>query len=504
MKAFTSRPALLRSWKYACAQRGFANSHSKHVPRARMTREETDSEISRFTATLDNSLDLFLEEHSSLSLLTHHVKELRRAADRLESAIAMREERTSTAFRQKSIPAGYYRGGTSRAVILQKSNLSDDEEERHDAFRQIIGSNDPHGRQLNGMGAGVSSLSKICLVEPAPPEAEAEADILYTFVGMGIEGDEVDLNGNCGNMAAAIGPYVFNEHALAYGKGKCNGKRMLNGLTCDGFGTRPIGITYNILNTNTNVMIRSSFYTMGTEAYVDDSTSIDGVTGYGTGVTLDFLSPGGSKTGKLLPTGKAVDIINDINVSCVDAANPCVFVKASDLGIEPTILPTQFLARPIDLQKLEDIRSQAAVLMGLCKVGDTPPRVIPKIGIVSPPVEQQVLSKETNAADTLDLVVRFISDGQPHRAIPLTAALCTAAAAKVPGSVVQQCVRETPVNADVITIGHPSGRIQVNATMDDHGYVECCTVVRTARRIMSGHVYYTPKLTPKRTPEDST
>lgn len=445
-----------------------------------MTREDTDSEIAGVRAMLDKCVDSFLKEHNSLTLLNHDLMEFRRATNRLESAMSLHQEKGS-ALRQRSIPAGYYRGGTSRAVILQKSTLPADEEDRHDAFRQIIGSNDPHGRQLNGMGAGVSSLSKICVVEPAP--RESKADILYTFVGMGIEGDEVDLNGNCGNMAAAIGPYAFNENLVTEGKYKFNGKWILKGQPRGLNRTRPCGITYNILNTNTNVMIRSSFFTMDTQAYVDDSISIDGVTGYGTGVTLDFLSPGGSKTGKLLPTGKAVDTINDINVSCVDAANPCVFVKASDLGIEPNILPTEFLAHPVQLQRLEDIRSQAAVLMGLCKVGNTPPRVIPKIGIVSPPVEQQILSKETNAADTLDLVVRFISDGQPHRAIPLTAALCTAAAAKVPGTIVQQCVRETPVNADVITVGHPSGRIQVNAVMDDKGDVECCTVIRTARRI---------------------
>lgn len=437
---------------------------------------ERDKENSGVTAILDQCVHLFLEKHTDIKMLGHDVRELRRAAHRLESAAAVLLEKKPTArFIQTTIPAGYYRGGTSRAIIVQKSHLPEDEEDRHDAFRQIIGSNDLHGRQLNGMGAGVSSLSKICLVEPAP--AGAEADILYTFVGMGIEGSEVDYNGNCGNMAAAIGPYAFNENLVIPVNWS---KRLIDK-------TKPKPITYNILNTNTNVMIRSSFFILGNQAYVDDSTSIDGVTGYGTGVTLDFLSPGGSKTGKLLPTGKAVDTINGIDVSCVDAANPCVFVKASDFDIEPSILPAQFLARPVELQRLEDIRNQAAVLMGLCKAGETPPRVIPKIGIVSPPVEQQVLSKETNAADTLDLVVRFISDGQPHRAIPLTAALCTAAAAKVAGSVVQQCVREMPVKPDVITIGHPSGRIQVNATMDDKGDVECCTVVRTARRISTLH-----------------
>jgi 2-methylaconitate cis-trans-isomerase PrpF len=422
---------------------------------------------------LDNCVQVLKTRHAGQpALLEVDIFELRRAANRLEHEMRLSGQRRA-GFHQLSIPAGYYRGGTSRAVILQTRHLPKDKDELHDAYRQIIGSNDRHGRQLNGMGAGISSLSKICLVEPA--HGREDVDILYTFVGMGIEGDEVDLNGNCGNMAAAIGPFVYNERLSINPKvyGKENRNRH----------SREKPVTINILNTNTNVIIRSTFIVSKGQAWVDDSTSIDGVSGMGTGVTLDFLRPGGSKTGKLLPTGNAVDVINGINVSCVDAANPCVFVKASDLDIDPTILPARFLGSPFKLQKLEDIRAEAAVLMGLCKPGDTPPRVIPKIGIVSPPVEQHVLSKDVNSADSLDLVVRFISDGQPHRAIPLTAALCTAAAAKIPGSIVQQCVRETPVSDGVITIGHPSGRIQVNATMDDKGDIECCTVIRTARRI---------------------
>jgi 2-methylaconitate cis-trans-isomerase PrpF len=402
-------------------------------------------------------------------LLEVDVLEMRRIANRLEHEIR-RSGVKKAGFHQISIPAGYYRGGTSRAVILQTEFLPTSKEELHDAFRQIIGSNDRHGRQLNGMGAGISSLSKICLVGRA--KYRKDVDILYTFVGMGIEGDEVDLNGNCGNMAAAIGPYAYNEKLYNFPDRKPVAEHE-----------HETEVSLRILNTNTKVIIRSTFKVSRGQAVVDDSTSIDGVSGMGTGVTLDFLRPGGSKTGKLLPTGNAVDIINSVHVSCVDAANPCVFVKASDLGIDPTILPARFSASSSELQKLEEIRTKAAVLMGLSKPGDTPPRVIPKIGIVSPPVEQQILSNDVNSADSLDLVVRFISDGQPHRAIPLTAALCTAAAAKIPGSIVQECVRETPVNDGVITIGHPSGRIQVNATMDHKGDVECCSVVRTARRI---------------------
>lgn len=489
MRALTTRLAFLRPWTSTCARRRFVTSRFHHAvdipsPNNNSTIEEgpnhdnsqrtirMDSDTNEIQTELDICVELFMSRHAANpALLDQDVRELRRAADRLEHRIRQLRLKPK-GFHQLSMPAGYYRGGTSRAVILQAMHLPKDKEERYDAFRQIIGSNDPHGRQLNGMGTGISSLSKICLVEPAP--IGADFDILYTFVGMGIEGDEVDLNGNCGNMAAAIGPYAYNERLMPGDKG--NGTQTSKPHQAS-------GVTLKILNTNTNVMIRSTFFVSKGQAWVDDSTSIDGVSGMGTGVTLDFLRPAGSKTGKLLPTGNVIDTINGVNVSCIDAANPCVFVKASDLGIDPTILPARFLASSVELQKLEDIRAKAAVLMGLCKPGDTPPRVIPKIGIISPPVEQRILSKEVNSADSLDLVVRFISDGQPHRAIPLTAALCTAAAAKIPGSIVQQCVRETPVSDGVITIGHPSGRIQVNATMDDKGNVECCTVVRTARRI---------------------
>ncbi|KAF2433979.1 DUF453-domain-containing protein [Tothia fuscella] len=386
---------------------------------------------------------------------------------------------------QAKYKAAYYRGGTSRAIIFNSTDLPRrgvfrGRDIRKELFQQAIGSPDPHGRQLNGMGAGVSSLSKICIV--AGPSSTKTEEYTYTFVGMGIEGDEVDYTGNCGNMAAAIGPYVFNERIK---------KETLADAECDK--DQPWSVL--IRNTNTGVLIRSTFEVKNGQALVDDTTSIDGVSGLGTRVLLDFIKPGGSKTGRLLPTGNAVDTIDGIQVSCVDSANPCIFVRASDLDIDPTILPAQFLQDTEKLLKLEKLRTAGTILMGLCKPGETPPRVIPKIAIVSPPVDQTVLSGEVNPGDSLDVVIRFISDGQPHRAIPLTGALCAATAAKIPGSVVNRCTRQTPVKADVITIGHPSGRIEVNATMNEDGEVECASVVRTARRIMDGFVYVTlPKL----------
>ena len=382
-------------------------------------------------------------------------------------------------FRQRGIEASYYRGGTSRGLIFHEPDLPKEASARRNLFLQAIGAPDPHGRQLNGMGAGISSLSKVCIVGDGSAH---DADVTYTFAGIGIERDEVDFNGNCGNLASAIGPYSFEKRLIR------KRDNQPDPYSQDG------EVTVRIYNTNTGVMIRNTFRVASGEARVDDKTSIDGVSGLGIGVMLDFLRPGGSKTGRLLPTGNATDKISGYEVSCIDSANPCIFVRASDLGVDPTILPAQLNENTKVREILETIRAQGAIAMGICKDGSEVPRVIPKIALVSPPVDQKTLSGAVTPKSKLDLVVRFISDAQPHRAIPLTGALCTASAAKVPGSVVERCLPEKLTEYPVITIGHPSGRIQCNAVMDDGGNVECASVVRTARRIFEGQVFWSEEI----------
>lgn len=372
--------------------------------------------------------------------------------------------------KQSATPASYYRGGTSRGVIFQRHHLPADQSRWPRIFLQVMGSPDPHGRQLDGFGAGVSSLSKICVVAPSERE---DADVDYTFVGIGIENDEVDIAGNCGNMSAAIGPYAFNQRLL----------RDLN-YACDNMAT------VKIHNTNTGVIIKSCFPVADGEAQTQGSFSVDGVSGLAAQTTLEFLRPSGSKTGRLLPTGNVIDKIAGVDVSCIDAANPCVFVRAADLEINGTVLPNDFNKLPDILRQLEDIRYNGAVAMGICKGGEPAPRTIPKVAIVSPSTNQTLLSGKQLEASQHDLVVRFISDTQPHRAIPLTGALCTAAAAKIKGSVVQECLGTEPVDQGIVTIGHPSGRIAVTAVLDSEGDVESATVFRTARRIMEGQVFW--------------
>lgn len=390
----------------------------------------------------------------------------------------------STAVKQSSIPAAYYRGGTSRAIIFQESNLPQSPASRRALFLQSIGAPDPHGRQLNGMGAGVSSLSKICLVGLPPVEDHGRYDVTYTFVGIGIECDEVDYAGNCGNMSSAIGPFAYNARLLPAPR------------DIPDFYSRDGLITVRILNTNTNKLIRNSFFVSNGQAQVDNQTHIDGVSGLGTGVTLDFVDPSGSKTRGLLPTGVAKQVLEGFEASCVDAANPCVFVRAKDLGVEPTILPAQLSENTEVRATLERIREAGAVAMGLIKSGEVPPRVIPKIALVSPRKLQVTLSGSVNMASELDLVVRFISDAQPHRAIPLTGALCTAAAAMVDGTIVNEALdqnkrKEVASGSEgMVRIGHPSGRVEVGAKLDGSGHIECVSVVRTARRLFEGTVFF--------------
>jgi 2-methylaconitate cis-trans-isomerase PrpF len=368
-------------------------------------------------------------------------------------------------------------------VIFQPKDLPDNRTKWPSIFRQIMGSPDPNGRQLDGMGAGISSLSKICLVERMTKRLDIEKEgvdstvaIDYTFVGIGIENNEVDVAGNCGNMISAIGPYAYNAGLLS--------KKVQSKANGD--------VTVRIRNTNTQKYIDSTFKVVQGQAAVLGHYAIDGVAGTGAKIKLDFRNPYGSKTGKVLPTGNRIDTIAGYKVTCVDGANPCIFVRADDVGIDGTILPADFNKLPDKLALLESIRKAAAVAMGIAATEEQVPRTIPKIGIVSMSSTHQVLSGTTLKNSQVDIVVRFISDTQPHRAIPLTAALTVAVAARIPGTIVEQLLAPDPFDDEALTIGHASGRIQVNATMDQSKPLIPITasVYRTARRIFEGDIYW--------------
>ncbi|EPE26692.1 hypothetical protein GLAREA_02605 [Glarea lozoyensis ATCC 20868] len=385
---------------------------------------------------------------------------------------------------QSRLPAAYYRGGTSRAVIFDAKDLPQDRSQWPDIFRGVIGSPDRYGRQLDGLGGGISSLSKVCVVGSAQPgdrkiidedgkqKETAEADVDYTFAAIGVVDGDVDFSSNCGNMSAAIGPYAY-DHGLVPHIGNGHGEA-----------------TVRIRNTNSGKVIHSKFPVVDGEAASSGSFSIDGVEGQGARVRLDFLDPAGSKTGKLLPTGNVVDIFNGTEVTCIDVGNPCVFLKAESFGVKGIILPDDIDSHPTLKEKLESIRRQASAAMGLSKDPASTPGSIPKIAMVSKPSTHVLLSGSQSDEKDVDLIVRAMSVGQPHRAVPITVALALAAAANVTGSTVHDVASRQRIDTEGITVGHPTGKIVVGAEFDVAAGLKHATVYRTARRIMEGFVYW--------------
>lgn len=191
-----------------------------------------------------------------------------------------------------------------------------------------------------------------------------------------------------------------------------------------------------------------------------------------------------------MPTGNIIDILDGIKSTCIDAGNPCVFIDANDVGVDGTILPDAVDAHPTLLAKLNSIRCKASVAMGISEDESSASGSIPKIAMVSKPKTHVLLSGESMEGSTVDLVVRALSVGQPHRAVPITVAMALAAAANIEGSTVYSNVSNTRVDVEGITIGHSSGKIMVGAKFDESGTLSHATVFRTARRLMSGTVYW--------------
>ncbi len=373
-----------------------------------------------------------------------------------------------------SLPAVFMRGGTSRAVMFHARDLPD-RAEWDPIFLAAMGSPDPNGRQLNGMGGGISSLSKVCILAPSD---RADADIDYTFAQVQIRDPRVDYRSNCGNMSSAVGPFAVDEGIV-----RPNGDAAM----------------VRIFNTNTGKIIRSTFPLEDGRAATDGDLAIPGVAGTGAPVRLDFLAPGGATTGRLLPTGQPTDRLDvpgvgPIDVSMVDAANACVFVRARDLGLTGRELPEELERDAALLERLQAIRRQASVAMGIARDDAEAAMIaaVPIIGFVAPPMDAPTLSGEPIAAAQVDLTVRFLSNGQPHRALPLTASLCTAVAARIDGTLVAEALAHSG-DGDQVRIGMPSGILTVGADVAQEAggqwVARSGAFYRTARRLFDGRIY---------------
>lgn len=385
------------------------------------------------------------------------------------------------------IPATFLRGGTSKGIFLHKSVLPADPLHWDPIFLGIMGSPDPeYGRQLDGMGGGISSLSKVCVVGSPSPDQQAKGiQVEYTFVQVGIRDSNVDYSGNCGNLSSMIGVFAVDE-------GICTPRNADS-----------THATIRSFNTNTQKVIDTTFpiSELGIPVLDLPQATVAGVPRQASKITLDFVNPGGARTGKLLPSGNATDLLDipipslnsastsPIKVSLVDATNPTVFVDYAQLN---QLLPMDdyLTSKNSAIEEvspiLELIRQKGAQRMGL----DPSAQGQPKIAMLGAPHDG------SDQSQGVSIVIHTLSMGVLHKAVPMTVGLCVGVASKIKGTIAWDIAQNSRAkmnsghDIDLVRLKHPGGLVDVGAEFDDDGHVRSAKVIRTGRRLMRGVVWY--------------
>jgi probable AcnD-accessory protein PrpF len=383
--------------------------------------------------------------------------------------------------------ATFMRGGTSKGVFFVREQLPEALREpsaaRDDVFLRLLGSPDPYGSQMDGMGSGSSSTSKVVIVGRS---ARPGHDVDYLFGAVAIGEPLIDWSGNCGNLSAAVGPFAITEGLVQ--------------ASVDGVAT--VRIWQENLGQTLVARVRMR---AGVVQEHGDCT-IDGVAFPGAPIDIEFFEPEGTDAAEvlpLLPTGRVVDRLTlpdgqSVLASLVNAGNPTAFVRASDLGLAGTELPQALNGDAELLARMERVRACAAVAMGIApdvETATTQRPATPKLCLVAPPASYVATSGRDVAASDLHLTARILSMGKFHHAMTGTGAVAIAAAASVEGSLVQQLLT-VPAGSHPVVFGHPAGKASAAAravrTRDGSWRIECVTVTRTARRLMQGHVFVPP------------
>lgn len=375
---------------------------------------------------------------------------------------------------QKRIPAVLMRGGTSKGLFFHDNHLPADPDIRNKIILAVFGSPDPNRRQIDGVGGGASTTSKVAIISPSP---SPDYDVVYNFGQVSIDRPIVDYKSNCGNISSAVGPFAVDEGLVA--------------------AQEPI-TRVRIHQLNTDKLITAEVPVKNGRFDEKGSYSIAGVPGIHSRITLRFSDPGGALTGKLFPTGNRQDSMvihgyGTIRVTIIDAANPVVFVKAEEIGLSGTEIDEIDTGEAIK-KTLEIIRCKAAVRIGLASSEEEATQqsqAVPKIALVTSPKSYSTTAGMTVDAQDMDIIGRIMSMGTLHRSYAVSGGISTAGAAMIPGTIVYDLVSDHARENETLRIGHPGGLIDIGAVieMDE---AQCryreAAIGRTARRIMEGHV----------------
>ncbi|HVJ37014.1 MAG TPA: 2-methylaconitate cis-trans isomerase PrpF [Stenotrophomonas sp.] len=383
---------------------------------------------------------------------------------------------------QIRIPATYMRGGTSKGVFFRLQDLPERARvpgpARDALLQRVIGSPDPYGKQIDGMGGATSSTSKTVIVSRSE---RAGHDVDYLFGQVGIETDFVDWSGNCGNLSAAVGPF-----AIASG--------LIDAATL----SRDGRVTVRIWQENIGKTIVAHVPIVAGQVQETGDFELDGVTFPAAEVQLEFLEPAddGEEGGAMFPTGQVVDTLDvpgvgSFQATLINAGIPTIFLDAAALGYSGTELQDAINGDAAALARFEKIRAHGAVKMGLiAHVDEAAKRQhTPKVAFVAPPKDYVASSGKAVAAGEVDLLVRAMSMGKLHHAMMGTAAVAIGTAAAIPGTLVS--LAAGGVAREAVRFGHPSGTLRVGAEarlVDGQWVVTKAVMSRSARVLMEGWV----------------
>jgi 2-methylaconitate isomerase len=384
---------------------------------------------------------------------------------------------------QLRIPATYMRGGTSKGVFFRLLDLplaaQSPGAARDTLLLRVIGSPDPYGKHIDGMGGATSSTSKSVIVSKS---ARAGHDVDYLFGQVSIDQPFIDWSGNCGNLSAAVGPFAIS-----------NGLVDANRIPSDG-----IAIV-RIWQANIGKTIVAHVPITNGAVQETGDFELDGVTFPAAEVQLEFMDPTGADEdtgGAMFPTGHLVDQLDvpgvgTFEVTMINAGIPTIFVNAAAIGYTGSELQDAINGDPQALARFETIRAHGALRMGLIRHLDEAAsrQHTPKVAFVAPPADYDASSGKRVAAGDIDLRVRALSMGKLHHAMMGTAAVAIGTAAAVPGTLVNLAAGGGPRTS--VRFGHPSGTLRVGAEatlIDGNWTVTKALMSRSARVLMEGRV----------------
>ncbi|OUL56672.1 2-methylaconitate cis-trans isomerase PrpF [Pseudoalteromonas ulvae] len=380
---------------------------------------------------------------------------------------------------QIKIPATYMRGGTSKGVFFNLSDLPVAAQvpgaARDALLLRVIGSPDPYGKQTDGMGGATSSTSKTVILSKS---TQTDHDVDYLFGQVAIDKPFIDWSGNCGNLTAAVGSFAISNGLVD------KGRLPENGLA-----------TVRIWQANIKKTIIAQVPITNGQVQETGDFELDGVTFPAAEVEVAFVDPADGE-GAMFPTGNIIDRlvvpeVGEFNVTLINAGIPTIFLNASDLGFTGCELQDDINNDDAILARFETIRAHGALKMGLINdLEEAKSRQhTPKVAIVAPAKGYVSSSGKVIEQSAIDVNVRALSMGKLHHAMMGTAAVAIATAAAIPGSLVN--IAAGGKERTAVTFGHPSGTLKVGAQalcVDEQWQVERAIMSRSARVLMEGWV----------------